>query len=74
MKVNPVINCTLIIRSQAEYSAATQTVVLRCVLEMPATGQRHGFTEVEALLITLRAQLTDLQSQIIPPDAHNKNI
>jgi len=68
MNVNPVINCTLIIRSQAEYSAATQTAILRCILESPVTGQRRGFTDVEALLTVLRAELTEIQSQIIPPD------
>jgi hypothetical protein len=69
MKVNPVVNCTLIIRSQAEYSAATQRVVLRCLLEKSATGQRCGFTNVDALLLALRAELMELQAQIIPPDS-----
>jgi len=66
MNSNPVINCTLIIRSQAEYSVTTQTVVLRCLLEESATGQRRGFTDVEALLTALRAELLDLQTRIIP--------
>lgn len=35
MKVNPVLNYTLIIRSQVEYSTATQSVVLPCILETP---------------------------------------
>lgn len=69
MKVNPVVNCTLIIRSQAEYSAATQRVVLRCLLEKSATGQRCGFTDIDALLLALRAELMELQAQIIPPDS-----
>jgi hypothetical protein len=68
MKINPVANCTLIIRSQAEYSVATRTVVMRCLLEKAATGQRRGFTEVDALLTALRAELMELQSQMIPPD------
>ncbi len=68
MKINPVVNCTLIIRSQVEYSAATQTVVLRCLLEKTATGQRHGFTDVDTLLTALRAELMEMQNQIIPPD------
>jgi hypothetical protein len=71
MKINPVANCTLIIRSQVEYSAATQMVVLRCLLEKSATGQRRGFTDVEALLTALRAELMDLQSQILPSDQQN---
>jgi hypothetical protein len=68
MNVNPVVNCTLIIRSQVEYSATTQTAVLRCVLEKSATGQRRGFTEVDALLTALRAELMELQAEIIPSD------
>ena len=60
-----------IIRSQVEYSGVTQTVILRCLLEKAATGQRRGFADVDALLIALRAELMDLQSQILPPDAPN---
>jgi hypothetical protein len=71
MKSKPVVNCTFIIRSQVEYSAATQAVVLRCMLEKSATGQRRGFTEVEALLAALRAELMELQSQILPQDSPN---
>ncbi|MCB0099726.1 MAG: hypothetical protein KDE46_28530 [Caldilineaceae bacterium] len=67
MKVNPVINCTLVIRSQMEYSRATQAVSLRCILEMPVTGKRVGFTDVESLLAALRAELANIQNQIIPP-------
>lgn len=68
MKTNSVIYHNLIIRSQAEYSAATQLVIFRCILETPATGQRHGFTDVDALLTVLRAELMELQTQIIPSD------
>ncbi|MCL4861259.1 MAG: hypothetical protein KJZ93_17720 [Caldilineaceae bacterium] len=71
MKTNPVANCTLIIRSQVEYSAATQTVVLRCLLEKVATGQRRGFIDIDDLLVALRAELMELQNQILPPDAQN---
>jgi hypothetical protein len=67
MKTNSVIYHTLIIRSQAEYNAATQSVSLRCMLETPATGQRHGFTDVDALLAALRAELMEIQYQIISP-------
>lgn len=73
MKANPVINCTFIIRSQIEYSNATQGVSLRCLLEMPATGQHRGFTEVEALLAVLRAELVNLQHQIIPQGQAEEN-
>src|SRR5690606_30043911 len=68
MKVNPVLNYTLIIRSQVEYSATTQRAVLRCMLETPATGQRRGFSDVDALLTTLRAELLALQNQLIPAE------
>ncbi len=68
MNVNPVLNCTLVIRSQVEYSATTERVVLRCLLEKSATGQRRGFTEVDALLTALRAELMELQNQIIPQE------
>ena len=64
--------CNLIIRSQLEYSAATQAVIVRCMLEMPSTGQRQGFTEVEALLDALRAELTAMQNQIIPTEEEKK--
>lgn len=72
MKANSVIYHNLIIRSQAEYSADTQSVILRCVLEAPATGQRYGFIDLDALLAALRAELTALQNQIIPPDEEKK--
>ena len=71
MNTNPVAYCTLIIRSQVEYSLTTQTVVMRCMLEKSATGQRHGFTDVDALLTVLRAELMALQTQIIPLDQQN---
>lgn len=73
MKVNPVLNYTLIIRSQVEYSAATQRAVLRCILETPATGQRRGFSDAEALLTALRAELLELQNQIRPPPQAEEN-
>lgn len=68
MKNMPVVNYTLIIRSQSEYSAATQTVVLRCMLEKAGTGQRRGFTDIDALLNALRMELMELQTQIIAVD------
>lgn len=67
MQINPVANCTLIIRSQAEYSAATQAVILRCILESPATGHRHGFTDLAALLAAIQTELTEIQNHILPP-------
>ncbi len=67
MKPNPVIYRTLIVRNQIEYSEATQTVITRCVLEIPSTGQHQGFTDVEAMLAALGAELRLIQNQIIPP-------
>ena len=68
MHTNQRPTCTFILRSQAEYSAIAQAVTLRCILESPSTGQRCGFTDVEALLVVLRAELIELQRQIIPPE------
>lgn len=66
MKPNPMVNCTFILRNQTEYSQATQSVVTRYVLEMPATGQHQGFTDIEAVLAALRAELREIQNLIIP--------
>ena len=66
MKPNPVVYRTLIVRNQIEYSAATQTVITRCVLETPSSGQRQGFTDIEALLAALRDEIRQIQSLIIP--------
>ena len=66
MKSNPVMYCTLIIRSQVEYSIVAQAVIVRCMLETPATGHRHGFTDVDALLATLRSELMELHDRMIP--------
>lgn len=65
MNVNSVSNCTHIIRSQIEYSAATQTVSIRCILETTATGQRRGFSDMDELMDALRAELIDMQTQIV---------
>jgi hypothetical protein len=43
-------------------------VILRCILETPVTGQRRGFTDVDALLAAIRADLLNMQEQMIPPD------
>lgn len=66
MKANSTLYRNLIIRSQVEYNASTQTVIFRCILETPSLGQRQGFTDLEALLTALRTELTEFQSQIIP--------
>lgn len=63
MKLNSVRHCSFLIRTQVEYSAVTGKVTLRCLLEIPAMGQRRGFTDVETLLASLRAELSELQKQ-----------
>lgn len=68
MTTNPTINCTFIIRSQAEYSPASQTLSVRLMLEMPATGQHRGFVDLEALLTALRIELVETHRQIIPSE------
>lgn len=73
MNVNPVRDATYIVRCQVEYSTATQTAVLRCLLEKPATGQRCSFTDLEALLVMLRAEIRGLQAQIIAVDEQSEN-
>ncbi len=71
MNVNAVSNCTHIVRSQVEYNAATQTVILRCILEITTTGKRLGFTDVDALMDALRAELIDMQIQIVSRSISN---
>lgn len=72
MKANPIIYCNLIIHSQIEYSMTAQAVILRAVLEMPTTGQRQGFTDVEALLAAIRAELMEIQHQMIPSEQEKR--
>jgi hypothetical protein len=40
---------------------------MRCILELPATGQHLGFTDVDTLLAALRVELLEMQYEIIPP-------
>ncbi|MBP7962929.1 MAG: hypothetical protein KBG20_07160 [Caldilineaceae bacterium] len=68
MKVNSVVNCTHILRTQAEYDGISQAVVLRCILEMPATGERRGFTDIESLLTALRSELMEVHNHTLPLD------
>lgn len=56
---NPVTNCTLIIRSQAEYSPTASRLNVRFMLEMPTTGQHRGFVDVEDLVTALRIELEE---------------
>ena len=65
MNVNLLGTCTHLIRSQVEFSESTQTMILRCILEVPATGERRGFVSMDALMETLRDELTDMQNQIV---------
>jgi len=68
MKANPVMHCTLIIRGQIEYSLAAQEMILRYMVATPANGQRHGFTDIDALLAAVRSELLDIQNQMLPLD------
>jgi hypothetical protein len=68
MSINPTINCTFIIRGQAEYSPAAQILSVRFILEMPATGQHRGFVDVEDLISALRIELAGTYGLIIPPE------
>ncbi|MBX3051113.1 MAG: hypothetical protein KF753_06555 [Caldilineaceae bacterium] len=74
MSVNSVINRTYIVRSQAEYSAATDTVILRCTLETPSTGERRGFADIQALIEALQAELADIQMHIVSPEEEERHI
>jgi hypothetical protein len=74
MESNPMAYCTLIIRNQIGYSSAAQAVVMRCILETPATGQRRGFTDIDDLLAVLRAELIEVQDQMIPSDGKKEEI
>jgi hypothetical protein len=67
MKANPVMHCTLIIRSQVEYSITAQELIPRYMVAMPANGQHRGFTDIDALLAAVRAELLAMQSQMMPP-------
>lgn len=68
MKSNSVDFHNFIIRSQIEYSPASRATALRCILEISATGERRGFTDIEALLACLRGELTTAQNQAQPSE------
>ena len=68
MKANPVRHYTLIIRSQVEYSIPTQAMNLRYMMATPTNGQHRGFADIDDLLAAVRAELLEMQNQIIPPD------
>ena len=63
--IHPVGHCTLVLRVQAEYNVATQTVALRCRLETPATGQHRGFSDLPALLAAIEADLLAMQQSLL---------
>ena len=62
--INPIGHCTLVLRVQAEYSVAAQTVTLRCRLETPSTGQHRGFSDIHALLAAIEADLLAIQNRL----------
>ena len=51
-----------VIRVWHEEAVENGEIVLRCLLERPDTGQRSGFTNTEALLEALHAELTTDQA------------
>ena len=63
--INPVGHYTLVLRVQAEYNVAAQTVTLRCRLETPTTGQHRGFADLHALLAAIEADLLAMQQRLI---------
>lgn len=65
MYVNLVSNCTHIIRNQVEYNEGTQEMTLHSILEIPATGERLGFTTIDALMDALHTEFTNMQTQIV---------
>lgn len=68
MHINPVSNSTFIVRCQAEYSAATRTVIVRCILERSGTGQHRSFGDMQALLAALQADVTAMQNGLWPAE------
>ena len=58
MKVNPVVYCTFIIRSQIEYSAIAQAAIVRCHgpqsrLELAVGNDRKGKGSIVAYLAAI---------------------
>ena len=49
-----------IIRCWQEHTTPDHEIVRRYALDIPATGQRRGFTSTEALLDTLSTELTSV--------------
>ena len=50
---------------QAEHSTISQTMSIRYVLEIPSSGERRGFAELEALISALRIELTKINEPIV---------
>ena len=67
MPINPT-HHSLIVRMQAEYSAAFQATRIRYVLEVPASGEHRGFAEVEDLMSALRIEMTKIDNPIVAPE------
>lgn len=63
--IQPVSNCTLVLRVQAEYSVAAQATTLRCRLETPATGEHRGFSDLHALLAAIETDLLAMQQLLV---------
>lgn len=57
----PLFTHVYVVRSWQERTTQGREIVMRYALDIPATGQRRGFTESEALLDTLSTELTRAQ-------------
>lgn len=57
---------TYVIRCWAEQSSQATLSVYRFTLEIPATGQRFGFTNSEELIRALKLALSEIQTQECP--------
>lgn len=71
MPINPT-NHALIIRIQAEYSAAAQIMSIRYILEIPSSGEHRGFAEVGDLISALQIELTKIASPIVASEQNEE--
>ena len=57
----PLFTYVYVVRCWQEHTPPGHEIVMRYALDIPATGQRRGFTSIEALLDTLSLELTNVQ-------------
>lgn len=56
---------TYVIRCWAEQCGQPDTSIYRFSLEIPATGERFGFTSSKELISALELSLTQIQTQVM---------